>query len=235
MPIYFGDTLHSSNVGAYSIVKAEEVGGHKTVADLSGLYNLSDAVLSSSKTNSNNDAIGQLVYVVSEDKFYQLTDWNNRKNINGWKEFSSGTNIVASESELDNDAPNGSLTVVINPKPKLYIKGSDAWEEYYETIPNASTAEKGLVQINPDSGINIINGVISVLFDTVEYDSEDINNPEFEFSKKAVASPDIVKKIFDAYNQNFKDTLGDVEKARLNLYNAIYGTDYTETSQIPND
>ena len=233
MPIYFGDTLHSSNAGAYSIVKAEEVGGHKSVANLSGLYNLSDAILSSSKTNSNNDAIGQLVYVVSEDKFYQLIDWNNRKNVNGWKEFSSGINMVASESELDNDAPDGSLTVVLNPKPKLYIKESDAWKEHYKTIPNASYTEKGLVQINPSVGINVINGVIGIIFDSTEYTSEDINNPEFEFRDNVVASPKTVKQIMESYNQVFLDTLGDVELARLNLYNAIYGTNYTDPSEIP--
>lgn len=90
----------------------------------------------------------------------------------------------------------------------------------------------GLVKEGENTGVVIDDkGVIKADFDTDVYSVENITTHNFSTTK--VASPDTVKKIFDAYNQVFLDTLGDVEAARLNLHNAIYGSDYTETSQIP--
>ena len=80
---------NTSDTG-FAIVKATEVGGHRSVNTLSELYALSTPILSISGDNTNNDAIGQLWYVASEGKHYQLVDWANRKNANGWKVFKSG-------------------------------------------------------------------------------------------------------------------------------------------------
>lgn len=85
MAISNPDTLVSNNPGAYGIVKAVEVAGHKTVANLEALYALADAILSESKTNAGNDAIGQRWYVVSESSYYVLKDWAQRKAAAGWK------------------------------------------------------------------------------------------------------------------------------------------------------
>lgn len=88
------------------------------------------------------------------------------------------------------------------------------------------TGDKGLVM----GGTN--NEELAVNFDDTDYSEvEDITT--HQFPTNTVASPNTVKQIMESYNQVFLDTLGDVEAARLNLYNAIYGTDYTETSQIP--
>lgn len=88
---------NTSDTG-FAIVKATEVGGHRSVKNLSDLYSLSTPILAISGDNSAEhadgenweDAIGQLWYVAGEGKHYQLVDWANRKNINGWKVFKSG-------------------------------------------------------------------------------------------------------------------------------------------------
>ena len=82
MALKYPDRLESNNPSSYGIVKSIEVSGHKTVNTKQDLLNLADAILSDSKTNSNNDAIGQQWYVYSENCFYQLIDWNNRKSEN---------------------------------------------------------------------------------------------------------------------------------------------------------
>lgn len=103
------------------------------------------------------------------------------------------------------------------------------WE--YNAIPTATDTVLGGVMIGYNTGVIVEDQIIKVDFDTDVYSVKNITT--HKFSTTTVASPDTVKKIFDAYNQVFLDTLGDVEAARLNLYNAIYGTDYTEASQIP--
>lgn len=101
----------------------------------------------------------------------------------------------------------------------------------YNAIPVADKDKLGGVMTGDNTGIKVEDQIIKADFDTDVYSVENITT--HNFSTTTVASPDTVKKIFDAYNQVFLDTLGDVEVAKLNLYNAIYGTDYTETSQIP--
>ena len=92
MPNSFGENsyagrLISNNISdtGWSIVKSSEIGGHRRVDTKNNLYNLTIPVLSEDTTG--NDAIGQLWYVQDEDCFYQLVNWQNRKNSNGWKKF----------------------------------------------------------------------------------------------------------------------------------------------------
>lgn len=84
MALYYPDTLRSNNPKAYGIVRAQEVSGHCTVADLEALCALPDAILSASGDNTGNDAIGKLVWVVSEGEHYMLTSWENRNSADGW-------------------------------------------------------------------------------------------------------------------------------------------------------
>ena len=84
-------TNNNTSTG-YGIVYADEVSGHRTVANLTALYALNDWQLSASGDNTNNDAIGQLWYVVNADgkgngALYQLKDWNKRKEAAGWSQF----------------------------------------------------------------------------------------------------------------------------------------------------
>ena len=98
MALRFPDRLESNNPSAYGIVKAIEVSGHKTVSSLSALCNVPDCILSVSGNNTNNDAIGQLWYVVDENKIYQLTDWENRNSQDGWSEYGA-ENVTKEELE----------------------------------------------------------------------------------------------------------------------------------------
>ena len=84
-------TNNNTSTG-YGIVYADEVSGHRTVANLTALYALNDWQLSASGDNTGSDAIGQLWYVVDADgknsgAFYQLKDWSKRKEAAGWSEF----------------------------------------------------------------------------------------------------------------------------------------------------
>lgn len=84
-------TNNNTSTG-YGIVYADEVSGHRTVANLTALYALHDWQLSASGDNTNSDAIGQLWYVVDADgkgngALYQLKDWSKRKEAAGWSEF----------------------------------------------------------------------------------------------------------------------------------------------------
>lgn len=81
-------TNNNTSTG-YGVVYADEVSGHRTVANLTALYALNDWQLSASGNNTDNDAIGQLWYVVNADGngngcYYQLKDWNKRNNAAGW-------------------------------------------------------------------------------------------------------------------------------------------------------
>ena len=84
-------TNNNTSTG-YGIAYADEVSGHRTVANLTALYALNDWQLSASGDNTGSDAIGQLWYVVDADgngngAFYQLKDWNKRKEAAGWSQF----------------------------------------------------------------------------------------------------------------------------------------------------
>ena len=84
-------TNNNTSTG-YGVVYADEVSGHRTVANLTALYALNDWQLSASGDNTNSDAIGQLWYVVDADgngngALYQLKDWNKRKESAGWSQF----------------------------------------------------------------------------------------------------------------------------------------------------
>ena len=84
-------TNNNTSTG-YGIVYADEVSGHRAVANLTALYALNDWQLSASGDNTNSDAVGQLWYVVNADgngngALYQLNDWNKRKEAAGWQQF----------------------------------------------------------------------------------------------------------------------------------------------------
>ena len=87
-------TNNNTSTG-YGIVYADEVSGHRTVANLTALYALNDWQLSASGNNTDNDAIGQLWYVVNADgngngSYYQLRDWNKSNDAAGWIKFTGG-------------------------------------------------------------------------------------------------------------------------------------------------
>ena len=87
-------TNNNTSTG-YGVAYADEISGHRTVANLTALYALHDWQLSASGNNTDNDAIGQLWYVVDADgngngSYYQLRDWNKRNDAAGWIKFTGG-------------------------------------------------------------------------------------------------------------------------------------------------
>ena len=84
MALKYPDRLESNNPKAFGIAKAVEISGHKTVKNLDSLYSIADCILSDSKSNLDNDAIGQEWYVIDQGAYYRLVSWENRNNENGW-------------------------------------------------------------------------------------------------------------------------------------------------------
>ena len=96
--------LIPSDETTMALTNAKWIAGHHTVATTNDLYNIYPFILNPAyyagvdEDVNHIQTIGQLWYVVSDKAFYQLIDWNNRGNANGW----SKTNIKA----INN--PNGS-------------------------------------------------------------------------------------------------------------------------------
>ena len=93
--------LQSANLNEFGIVYADEVQGHKTVATLNALYAITDPILSKSVVNTNNDAIGQEWYVISEGCYYRLDNWANRHKASGW------TKIQVVDTEFNSLSTHG--------------------------------------------------------------------------------------------------------------------------------
>ena len=93
--------LQSANLNEFGIVYADEVQGHKTVATLSALYAITDPILSKSVVNTENDAIGQEWYVISEGCYYRLDNWANRHKASGW------TKIQVVDTEFNSLSTHG--------------------------------------------------------------------------------------------------------------------------------
>lgn len=100
--------LRSNNTTTtgYGIVYADEVSGHRTVKNLAALYALYAWRLSASGDNTDNDAIGQLWYVVDADgngngSIYQLTNWSNRESSAGWTKFTASSSGGGTDITID--------------------------------------------------------------------------------------------------------------------------------------
>lgn len=98
-------TNNNTSTG-YGIIYADEVSGHRTVANLTALYALNDWQLSATGDNTNSDAVGQLWYVVDTDgngngALYQLKDWNKRKEAAGWSQFTIDLSNHVTKTDFD--------------------------------------------------------------------------------------------------------------------------------------
>jgi hypothetical protein len=90
----------SGNTDAFGIADAIELSGHRSVRTFEALYKIPDVILSSSGNNADNDALGQLWYVISEKKHYQLVDWLKRDKAEGWQVFNSGGDTTKLETRI---------------------------------------------------------------------------------------------------------------------------------------
>ena len=108
MALKQADRIESNNPSAYGVVKAIEVSGHKSVKTINDLYKIADCILSDSKFNHNDDAIGQAWYVIDSLCNYRLVNWSDRKNKSGWKKEENSTTIseVKTQVEINTETIN---------------------------------------------------------------------------------------------------------------------------------
>lgn len=140
MALKYPDRLESNNPKAYGIAKAVEITGHKTVKDLASLYAIADCILSDSKSNLNNDALGQEWYVIDENAYYKLVSWKDRKSESGWAkrdkditEHIANANIhVTARNKKDWDAKYN--------KPSGGIPKSDLSSDIQTSLSKADSA-----------------------------------------------------------------------------------------------
>lgn len=137
---FYPAQLQSANLEQFGIVYADEVQGHKTVANLEALYDVSDAILSKSTTNAGNDALGQQWYVVSEGCYYRLDNWANRNQASGWRKMQ---NV---DEEFDSLQEHGA------DKIKSFTTTSDTVSLNYNTWKNSTTSVDGSVTIPAATG-----------------------------------------------------------------------------------
>ena len=133
--------LIPSDETTMALTNAKWIAGHHTVAKVQDLYNIYPFILNpkyyagTDEDDANHtETIGQLWYVVSDKAFYQLIDWNNRGNANGW----SKTNIkaITSPGGINNEqhiGPNDFIT-------KVSINGDGKLEGTTGTFTNSTSS-----------------------------------------------------------------------------------------------
>lgn len=145
MALKYPDRLESNNPAAYGIIRATEAAGHKTVQTLNDLYNISDAILSDSKSNVNDDSIGQEWYVVQENSKYKLIDWENRTNSDGWAKVLTDQDITQMindhqpevvTSTNDGIVTSDMFTRLLQQNIYLYSNVNMTIPDYYESLAN---------------------------------------------------------------------------------------------------
>lgn len=94
MSLFYSDKIKLTPGKEGGIIDAGDISGHKWVNTVEELLLIPDSILSSSGSNQNNDAIGQLWYVNSMKSMYQLIDWGKRNTSDGWKKFVTGGNGI---------------------------------------------------------------------------------------------------------------------------------------------
>ena len=129
-------TLESANTNEFGIVFADQVQGQKVVASLSALYAISDAILSKSKVNTYDDALGQEWYVTSEGCKYRLDSWAERHSADGW------TKLQVVDTEFDSLLAHGA------DKIKNFTTSPTDVTLNYNTWKNSTVNEDGTAVIS---------------------------------------------------------------------------------------
>lgn len=173
-------TNNNTSTG-YGVAYADEVSGHRTVDRLADLYALHDWQLSASGVNTDNDAIGQLWYVVNADGngngcYYQLKDWNKRNEAAGWSiadyttKAELGGAVANINTELDKKEDTASVDQKLSLKADL--------EEFNNTVSgiNTSIATKA----NAQDVTNAIGELQDKIGDRVVVSGNVTNNPDEE-------------------------------------------------------
>lgn len=177
MALKQADRLESNNPQAYGVVRATEISGHKYVSNLDDLYSIPDCILSDSKINTDDDAIGQIWYVKNQNTNYRLVSWENRNQSSGWVEEKLASNISSQLTELEEDITTingtgeGSITKAVSDlsnelkgNAEIYTNFGSVEEKIAEIKVNDISDGNGTVVTN-DSGAVKIN--ISIDEDTL--------------------------------------------------------------------
>lgn len=132
-------TNNNTSTG-YGVAYADEVSGHRTVANLTALYALNDWQLSASGDNTGSDAIGQLWYVVDTDgngkgALYQLKDWNKRKEAAGWSQFTIDLSNYVTKTDF------GSTIEIIDNKLNQKLEPDSADIRYVKNVDLVSLTD----------------------------------------------------------------------------------------------
>lgn len=186
-------TNNNTSTG-YGIAYADEVSGHRTVANLTALYALNDWQLSASGDNTGSDAIGQLWYVVNADgngngAFYQLKDWNKRKEAAGWSEFKGTGASTAAAVTFDNTASGMTAVNAQDAIEELNVKKLDKPEVGGTKGQVLSLDENGnTIWKNGETGAPGPQGPQGNTGSSVEYPFELVNNLETDDATKALSA-----------------------------------------------
>lgn len=186
-------TNNNTSTG-YGVAYADEVSGHRTVANLTALYALNDWQLSASGDNTDNDAIGQLWYVVNADGngngcYYQLKDWSKRKEAAGWSiadyttkaELQDKIDNIATADEEDitteGDTPQ---TQVLKLKDRAYDSLNASGKGYKILRKNWQTINGERKNVLTQDMINEPNTIYEIRYDF------DLNDEEVIIQKNSI-------------------------------------------------
>lgn len=172
MALKQADRLESNNPLAYGVVRATEISGHKYVNNLEDLYAIPDCILSDSKNNTDNDAIGQIWYVKNQNTNYRLISWENKNKAEGWVEEKLTSNLSSQLNELEEDITvingtgEGSINKAVSDlgdeirgNAEIYTNFGSVEEKIAEIKVNDISNGNGTVVTN-DSGAVKINILI---------------------------------------------------------------------------
>lgn len=173
-------TNNNTSTG-YGVAYADEVSGHRTVGSLADLYVLHDWQLSASGENTDNDAIGQLWYVVNADGngngcYYQLKDWSKRNEAAGWSiaDYTTKAELGSAVENINTELNKKENTT--NVDQKLSLKAD--LDEFNNTVSSINT--NIATKANAQDVTNAIGELQDKIGDRVVVSGNVTNNPDEE-------------------------------------------------------
>ena len=208
--------LQSANLNEFGIVYADEIQGHKTVATLNALYAITDPILSKSVVNTNNDAIGQEWFVVSEDCYYRLDNWANRHAASGW------TKLQVVDTEFNSLSTHGA------DKIKNFTTSPNTVTLNYNTWRSSTVNEDGTAVINAatQSAAGVLTAADKTKLDGLNTDS--IN----DISVKSDANKATITFVSDNGNEEDISTTIDFPISTSSAAGTMSAKDKTELDRI---
>ena len=208
--------LQSANLNEFGIVYADEIQGHRTVATLNALYAITDPILSKSVVNTNNDAIGQEWFVVSEDCYYRLDNWANRHAASGW------TKLQVVDTEFNSLSTHGA------DKIKNFTTSPNTVTLNYNTWRSSTVNEDGTAVINAatQSAAGVLSAADKTKLDGLNTDS--IN----DISVKSDANKATITFVSDNGNKEDISTTIDFPISTSSAAGTMSAKDKTELDRI---